>query len=437
MRRTIYQDLLGWKRAKARKPLILKGARQVGKTYSLKEFGAVEFAHCHHFDFIKDKKLKTVFEGDTDPLAIIKKLEIQYDKKIDPARDLIIFDEIQDCPNALTSLKYFCDDLKNSFVIGSGSFLGVSLSAEPYPVGKIKTLKMYPMTFFEFLRGLGREPLLNAILEGTQGNRIDLSVHEKALEYLKFYFITGGLPEIVNEFKNSHSDLAGSFIKVREMQFEMLDNYQNDMSKHAGKINALKIQAVFQDVPVQLARENKNTTKFVFKDVLTSRSNYEQLEDPIMWLEKSGLIFKVPVCNRAAQPLKAYTTHNHFKLYLFDVGLLGAMTGLEPKTIFNYDFGSYKGYFVENYVLQELTSSLEAPVYSWKENTSEVEFLIALSGEITPVEVKAGINKKAKSLKVFMDKYSPKKSFLVSGHTISLKNKGVSYLPLYAVSAIG
>ena len=434
MDRNIYKDLLSWKSDKKRKPLLIKGARQVGKTYILTAFGKNEFINFHHFDFTKNKELKKIFEGSLDPLEIIKKIKIQYEININPEKDLIIFDEIQECPNALTALKYFCDDLNGSYIISSGSFLGVNLSSEAYPVGKIKTITLYPMSFFEFLEGLEKKLLLNEIIHGIKNNSISLTVHDKTFEYLKYYFITGGLPEVVQTFKDTCSDLANSFLKVRELQAEILDNYLNDMSKHAGKTNAVKIQSVFNNIPIQLARENKFNSKFVFKDVLPGRSNYQHLEDPILWLEKSGLIHKILICKKAELPLKAHTNHNKFKLYLFDIGLLGHMVGLEPKTIYNYSYGSYKGYFAENYVIQELAVSFNKDFYSWQEGTSEIEFLTAIAGEIIPIEVKAGINKKAKSLTVYLSRYHPNKSYLISGDQISLSNSGLSFLPLYATS---
>ncbi|OGQ07074.1 MAG: hypothetical protein A3G32_03765 [Deltaproteobacteria bacterium RIFCSPLOWO2_12_FULL_40_28] len=432
MKRCFYQDLLRWKSSGQRKPLIVKGARQVGKTYLLTRFGQKEFKNYHHFDFTKNRKLASVFDDGLDALEIIKRLEIQYEQKINVAEDLIIFDEIQECPRAITALKYFCDDLKKSYVVASGSFLGLSLSLDPYPVGKVKTLTLYPMSFFEFLEGLEKTRLLEEIIHGTPKGVLSKTVHEKAWEYLKYFFITGGLPEVVQTFKNHSHNMLTALTMVRELQSEILDNYFSDMAKHAGKTNAVKIQAVFNNVPIQLARENRTSQKFVFKDVLSTRSNYEQLEDPIEWLVKAGFVYKVSICKRAESPLKAYTDPNKFKLFLFDVGLLGLMVGLAPKNIFSYDYGSYKGYFAENYVLGELLPTLNQGLTSWQEGMSEIEFLMECAGQIIPIEVKAGINKKAKSLGVFTKCYHPKQAFLVSGNPLSLNKKGLSFVPLYS-----
>ncbi|MBI2340864.1 MAG: ATP-binding protein [Deltaproteobacteria bacterium] len=436
MKRHLYQYLLNWKASDQRKPLLLKGARQVGKTYLLTAFGQKEFPHYHHFDFTKDKKLGAVFADSLDPLEIIRRLEIKYDLKIDADRDLIILDEIQECPRAITALKYFCDDFNNSTVIGSGSFLGLTLSPDAYPVGKVKTVTLYPMSFFEFLEGLEKTNLLGEIIRGIPKSNISKTVHEKAWEYLKYFLITGGLPEIVQTFKDHADSLPQALHKVRELQSEILDNYTSDIAKHCGKTNAIKINAVFNNVPLQLARENKTSQKFMFKDVLPTRSNYEHLEDPIEWLIKAGLIYKTPICKRAESPLKAYTDHNKFKLFLFDVGLLGAMVGLEPKHILDYDYGGYKGYFAENYVVGELASALHPSLFSWQEGTSEIEFLVEIGGQIIPIEVKAGINKKAKSLRVFLERYHPRHSFLISGNPVELKKTGLSCLPHYATALL-
>lgn len=436
MKRALYHELLGWKTGKNKKPLVLKGISRVGKSYLLKAFAQKEFKVCHFFDFIKDKTLKTIFEGTLDPKEIIKRLEIQYEIKINPTHNLIVFDEIQECPRALTSLEYFCDELDSAFIIASGKFLGAGLIKESYPAGKVKPLNLSPMTFFEFLEGLEKNALLDALKQGIAKNNISLTVHQKAFEYLKYYFITGGLPQVVKEFKDNSHDLAKAFSKVRILQAEILDHYLNNITKYAGKISALKIQTLFQNIPHQLARTDKGASKFIFKGVLPTRSNFEHLESSLFWLEKSGLIQKVPLCTGARPPLWSHTSHNKFKAYLFDTGLLGLMVDLEPKTIYGSDFNNYKGYFAENFVVQELSSALKNQLYSWQENTSEIEFLLNHSDQVVPIEVKTSINKKAKSLNVFKMKYKPQKSYLLSGHELLLKDSGHSYLPVYLASQL-
>lgn len=437
MRRSLYQKLLEWKTQSQRKPLLLKGARQVGKTFLLKSFGELEFKNHFHFDFIKEPSLNEVFEDSLKPSEIIQQLNIRYELNIDLSKDLIIFDEIQACPKAVTALKYFCEDCPQAYVVGSGSFLGISLTQNPYPVGKVQTEMLYPMNFFEFLEGLAQDDLKQFLIKGFQKKRIPPAIHAKVFEYLKYYFITGGLPEVVQTFKKQYQqNLNLAFESVRTLQDELIRNYRNDMAKHSGKVNAVKIQSVFDHVPLQLARENKNAPKFVFKGVLPNNSNYRNLEDPITWLVKAGLIYKVLICKKATPPLKAYSDENKFKLYLFDVGLLGAMTDLKSKDIYSYDYGSYKGFFAENFFLQEFYSYFQKDIYSWNEGTSEIEFLTDLQEGITPIEVKAGINTKAKSLKVFIQKYQPHKSYLFSLERLERHDQGLNYVPLYLVSQI-
>ena len=408
----------------------------MGKTYILNKFGKEKFANYHHFDFSQKKTLFNAFEGNLDPDEIILNLEIQNNIEIDINKDLIIFDEIQDCPKALTSLKHFFEKYPDSFIISSGSFLGTTLSEEPYPVGTVRPMSLYPMTFFEFLRGMEQGKLLSAIINGTEKGLLSPAIHETAFKFFKYYLITGGLPQVVQEFKDGFTKLSKAFHKVRELQQELLDSYQNDIAKYSGKINAIKINSVFDSVPIQLARENKTSKKFVFKGVLPRHSKFNQLEEPIQWLIKAGLIYKVPICKKALAPLKAYTDHNLFNLYLFDIGILGVMVDLKPAEIFNYNYGSYKGYFAENFVIQELTPSLKQALYSWKEGQSEIEIVLNLNSGITPVEVKAGINTKAKSLKVFNEKYAPQRSFLISGEEMNIRKKGKSFLPLYCSSLL-
>ncbi len=433
MERKNYQQLVKWKSALKRKPLLIKGARQVGKTFLLNFFGQNNFKRVHFFDFAADRAIHFAFRDGLIPEEIIKKLEVEKNIDIDLANDLLVFDEIQECPLAISSLKYFCESKTSNFVIASGSFLGISLNESSFPVGKIQTITMYPMTFEEFLIANDQLKLLKLIQEGVRANNISETVHNKAFEFLKYYFITGGLPEVVKLFIDNFSKINSAFNQVRELQRELFNNYLQDISKHSGKINAIKIQAVFENVPIQLAFENKSINRFVFKDVLSSKSNFEQLEEPIEWLIKTGLINRFYVCKQAQHPLKGYTDMNKFKLHLFDIGILGHMLSLRPREIMSYDYGSYKGYFAENFVTQELTATLKEEFYSWQEGTSEIELLAELPWGITPIEVKSGINTKAKSLKVFVEKYSPARSFLFSGNKLNIKQTGQSLLPLYAL----
>ena len=428
MRRNIIQQLIDWKEAKERKVLLLQGARQTGKTYILKVFARSEFKKFHYFDFMSNAELCKIFDDNLDTARILQDLELFVNDDIDINNDLIIFDEIQECPRALTSLKYFTQNYPKSFICGSGSFLGLSLTESSFPVGKVSRKTLYPMTFEEFLIALDQEQIVKLFPIISHETKISEFTHQKIWDYYKFYMITGGLPEVVKLFRDNRQHLNKTFTAIRELQKELFDSYLDDISKHSGAIKSIRIQAVLKNIPIQLAQENKSTKKFVFKDVLPNASRYSTLEGPIEWLIKSGLTIKVPVCSKAEFPLQAYANEKRFKLYLFDVGILGAILNLSPRVIYDYNYGNYKGYFAENLVLQELTAAWNKTFYSWAKNTSEVEFLIDVDNKIIPIEVKAGTNTKAKSLKVYKDLYSPEKTFLLSGNPIK-NNKNM--LPLY------
>ena len=431
MKRKISSTLIAWKNSSHRKPLLLQGARQVGKTYCLLEFGRKEFSRVHLLDFMEQPSLSNLFEQDLQPERIIRDLSIMIDMDIDVQQDLIIFDEIQQCPKALTALKYFAQKMDSAYIVASGSLLGIGLSSDSFPVGKIERKHLYPMDFEEFLEAVGELHLLKLWRNASVTNPIAEPLHRKLWEQFKQFMITGGLPDIVKQFSEKKSSLAEAFSATRALQKKLIKDYLDDIAKHSGKLKAVRIEAVFKNIPIQLAREQDGIKKFVFKDVLTETSRYSQLEAPIEWLIKAGLIIRVPMCETVLLPLSAYADEKRFKLYLFDIGILGAMLNLAPSTIFSYDYGSYKGYFSENIVLNEMTSHSENRVYSWHRNSAEVEFLIERDGEIIPIEVKAGISTKAKSLKVYIDRYTPKTSILLSGRAIiSLQNRHLNS-PLY------
>ena len=417
-----------------RKPLLLQGARQVGKTYCLERFGQKEFSNYHIFDFMENPALNKVFDPDLKPERILRDLGILNDIDIDINRDLVIFDEIQQCPKALTSLKYFAQELPAAYIAASGSLLGLGLSNESFPVGKISRVKLYPMNFDEFLEALKQERLVELISSLSLKQTLIEPLHQKIWTFFKYYMITGGLPEAVKLFREKINTPAEGFSLVRKLQKALLKDYIDDIAKHSGKIKSVKIEAVFKNIPIQLARESGGIKKFVFKDVLSNASRYSVLEAPIEWLIKAGLVIKVPICTRSLFPLQAYSEEKRFKLYMFDSGILGCMLDLSPKIIFSYNYGSYKGYFAENIVLTELTSHFDKIIYSWSKNNSEIEFLIEHNEDIIPIEVKAGINTKAKSLRVYIEKYSPKNAILFSGRPIISKDKIKTQLPLYLAS---
>jgi len=323
MKRTIYNSLRNWKLKKDRKPLVLNGARQVGKTYILKEFGENEFINYHHFDFDKDaRRLAPLFDAGLSPGDLLANLSIFAGKKITPD-DLLIFDEIQSCPRALTSLKYFCDEMPGINICAAGSLLGVSLSGEAFPVGKVDMLNLYPMNFEEFLMAGDHEMLLDSFRNALVVGAVPPAAHDKLCDIMKRYYVVGGLPQAVKAYYDN-ADPACGMAQARELQKNLIDGYTRDFSKHAGRVNALHIQRVFENVPAQLSGHvDDSTTRYRFKDVIPGKKGYADLEGPIDWLVKAGLIIKTHVCERAAIPLQSFCKPNMFRLYVFDIGLLG------------------------------------------------------------------------------------------------------------------
>ena len=432
MYRKFSKKLKKWKDQKTRKPMVVEGARQVGKTFCLEQFGTNEFPDHHIFDFMENPSLKDSFKKDLNPDRIIRDLSLIAGKDINPEKELVIFDVIQECPEALTSLKYFCQKKPEAFIAASGSLLGLSLSNNSFPVGKIEREFLNPMDFDEFLIACKEEKLATFLKTISQDETISAAIHQKVWEYYKFFMITGGLPEVVKNFVLKKDSINEAFTAVRNIQKNIIKDYIDDISKHSGKIKSLKIKAVFNNIPIQLAKETNGIKKFVFKDVLSENSRYSNLEAPIEWLVKAGLVVKVPILKKIEIPLLAMSDEKKFKLYLFDCGILGCMLDLSPEIIFTQDYGSYKGYFAENIVLQELVKTFDSKqIYSWHSNSSEIEFVFEHKGQIIPVEVKSGINTKAKSLKHFIDKYSIKNAFLFSGQDAQNYKGVVKKLPLY------
>lgn len=431
MNRALMAQLDQWRIRESRKPILLEGARQVGKTYLLEQFGSQRFPAYHRFDFVEEPDLASIFDADLRPERLLRDLGLARDTDIDPQRDLLIFDEIQRCPKALASLKYFAERMPEAFVCGSGSLLGLGLSDDLFPVGKTEHLHLHPMTFREFLLGMGCEKLEEAWASMSVHEPLPELIHRKLWEHFKYYLITGGLPEVVDAFSKGRERLTETFARVRALQKGLIADYLNDMAKHSGKLESVRIEAVFRSVPVQLARETTGVHKFVFRGVLPTASRYSMLQGPIAWLLKAGLIHKVAITSQVELPLDASTNERRFKLYLFDVGILGAMLELNPKTIFSYDYGHYKGYFAENAVLQELVARWQAVPHCWQSNTSEIEFLLDIDGEAVPIEVKAGVNAKAKSLKVFREKYHPSRTLLLTAGQARMLGEGHAHLPLY------
>ncbi len=423
MKRELLQQLINWKNSSYRKPLILKGVRQVGKTYLLRSFGEKYFAATHYFNFESSPKLGDLFQASLDPKHIIKELSFFCNENIDSAKDLIIFDEIQDCPRALTSLKYFQENMQELALCSAGSLLGLQMNPISFPVGKVNFLSLYPLTFQEFLLALNETQLYELLRSLSLDDKIPKMAHDRLWERLKHYFIVGGLPECVSIFVENESSLFAAFQKVRQRQKELLVSYYADIAKHSGKVNSMHIDRIWDSIPSQLARNQTGTAdRFRFSGIIPGVDKYSRIANAVDWLENAGLIIKVSIVNSGRLPSSAYVKENFFKLYLFDVGILGAMSNLDPKTVLDYDYGSYKGYFAENFVAQEFSCKAEARLFSWVQGNYEIEFLRQIEDKIIPVEVKSGWVTKAKSLDVYYKKYSPEYKCIFSAGEMMIDN---------------
>jgi len=432
MKRTVTDYLNRWKSSAGRKPLILRGARQVGKTYILKEFGEAAFPRCHYVNFEKDERLGRIFERDLNPVRILDELQFYLDRPIDRRLDLVIFDEIQRSPKALTSLKYFAEEMPEMALSAAGSLLGVALQPDSFPVGKVQFLEMHPLSFDEFLDGAGKERLAALVREHDESRPFPETAHEQLWDLWKRYLVVGGLPEAVNVYRERQENLYEAVQAVRKVQQDLLDAYLADMAKHSGKSNALHIERLWRSVPAQLARaQNGSAGKFKLREGIPGIRGYERLSAPLDWLECAGLLIRTPIIESSGVPLSGYVKENRFKLYFFDVGMLGAVSGIAPATFLNYDFGSYQGYVAENFVVQELRAAGDKNLYCWQGRTAEVEFLLEREGEIVPVEVKSGWVTQSKSLKVYMERYRAARAFVLSANN-TRHGGAVRHLPLYA-----
>lgn len=436
MKRQYYRKLQEWAADGHKKPLMLRGVRQCGKTYLLKHFGANEFPNVHSFNFEKEPELADVFQSNLQPQRIIDLLSFHQNRAINIKEDLVIFDEIQAIPRALTSLKYFQEDMPELALCCAGSLLGIHLNDESYPVGKVQTDYLYPFSFVEFLRAIDENFSADLIESCDANTTIPTLVHERIWERLKWYFIVGGLPEAVQCFVNNKDNLFVAFEKVREIQSQLLSDYYSDIAKHSGKVNAMHIDRIWRSIPNQLASSMDGSSKrFKFNGIIDGIDRYNRLANTFDWLENAGLIIKVPIIQTIEQPLSAYTEDSRFKLYVFDVGILGALSGLSPKTILDYQYGTYKGYFAENFVAQEFYSTNCKDVYAWQDGRAEVEFVRNIDGDILPIEVKSGQVTHAKSLQKFVEKYSSKYRTIMSGRLFKIDSRnGVHCYPLYLAS---
>ncbi len=433
MKRIIENELIAWKNNKARKPLILRGARQVGKTYILREFGKNFFLKFHYLNFEENPEICKIFEADFNPKRIISEISILLRQNIKMEKDLIIFDEIQFCPKAITSLKYFYEEFPESFIASAGSLLGIHFLKEisSFPVGKVEFLNMFPMNFEEFLEAVETNKLFEFYENFKPDKTYSDFIHEKLWNNLKIYFITGGMPEIVNLYKEKKELDYKLFENIRKKQKDIAIGYESDIAKYSGKINSMNIIRLMKNIPQQLSKTiDKEYKRFKFKNVIPGKKGYSSISSIIDWLINAGLVLKANIVNEAKSPLKAFSKENMFKLYPFDIGYLGILSGLDPSLIIDYSYGSYKGYFAENYILQQLYSVGIEDVFSWQRRTAEIEFLIENRGMIIPIEVKAGYKTRSKSLGVYIERYNPPLSIKFTGKKF-FRNNNILNIPLY------
>jgi len=427
MERDLMLDLIQWKNKSNRKPLILKGARQVGKTWLMKEFGKKHYKYTAYVNFDNNERMKEIFESDYDIQRILMAINIETGVKLLPAETLIIFDEIQEAPRALASLKYFYENAPEYSIIAAGSLLGVAIhKGVSFPVGKVDSLELNPLSYREFLKAVGEEGLVK-LLQSKDYSLIS-SFKDKYIEWLKKYYYIGGMPEVVENFINNKD-----FYEVRYIQKQIIEMYENDFSKHTPDNELPRIRMVWNSIPMQLAKENK---KFFFGKIKEG-ARAKDFELAIEWLLDCGLIKKVYKVTKPNMPLKAYMDFSSFKLYLLDVGLLGALSDLDAKTIIdgNLIFTEFKGALTEQYVLQQLIADTSYKPYYFTENKSEgeIDFIIQKGSQIVPIEVKAEENLKAKSLKVYCEKYQPAEAIRTSMSDYR-KQSWLTNIPLYCIS---
>lgn len=422
--RSIIEDLRSWKERPDRKPLILKGARQTGKTWILEHFGHTDFEHVASFNFDKDESLNEIFDNTKDPERIVQQLKLHTDNPILPHKTLIIFDEIQECNKALNALKYFCEDAPEYTVVAAGSLLGGELSkGDSFPVGKVEFLELYPLTFKEFLN-VNDEKLYQFVEELSVIEPLPQIVVDKLTEFYRQYLIVGGMPAAVKAFMENR----GMEAVKREQRF-ILDAYSLDFSKHADKKDIPRIISVWNSIPSQLAKENR---KFIYKMVKPG-ARARDYEDALLWLENAGLIYRVFCCSKPFLPLKSYDDLSAFKIYLSDVGLLRELAGLPAEVVLsgNVTYTEFKGALAENYVLQSLVCQLEIlPRYWASVGKAEVDFVIQMGIDIVPVEVKSDTRLGGKSLSVYDLNYKP--AYKVRYSLNNLKKDGnLINIPLY------
>ncbi|MBP5469203.1 MAG: ATP-binding protein [Candidatus Riflebacteria bacterium] len=426
MLRFATEKLIEWKNSTNRKPLVLKGARQVGKTWLMKEFGSKYYRNFVYCNFDEEKELKSIFENNKNPNRIIELLSMLFNSKIEPQKSLIIFDEIQECPEALNSLKYFNENANDYHLIAAGSLLGTLLSKpKSYPVGKINLLNINPLTFDEFL--LATDKGLYDYYSSIQKNqKIEEIFHNKLLEIYHYYLIIGGMPESVSAWITEKDPK-----KILQIQKELNEIYENDFSKHNGKINSGRLLMVFRSIVSQLAKENQ---KFVYGAVREG-GRARDFEEAIEWLVSAGMINRVYNISKPEHPIAAFDKLDSFKLYLFDTGLLKYKAGIDNSSILLKTDYQFKGALVENFVLQQLKENFEILPRYYATRYGEIDFVIQNGSNIVPIEVKAGTNKSATTFKKYIKKNNPDLAIRFSEMNYVTDGK-ITNIPLYLASAI-
>ena len=429
MYRIAIEKLYKWKNNKRRKPLIIEGARQVGKTWLMKEFGKQAYADTVYINFDSNSRMANLFSADLDTDRLIMGLELYAGRKINPENTLLIFDEVQEVPRALASLKYFYENAPQYHIVCAGSLLGIALhQGTSFPVGKVDFLKLYPLSFSEFLMATGNERF--AELLKNKDYEMITSFKQTYIDALKHYYFVGGMPEAVQSFAESKD-----FNEVRAIQKRILAAYEQDFSKHAPNEIVPKIRMLWNSIPSQLARENK---KFIY-GLVREGGRAREYETAIMWLSDCGLVHKVSRVNAAGIPLKAYEDLKAFKLFIVDVGLLGCMTGLRQRTLLDGDdlFVEFKGALTEQYVCQQLKTIEDLGVYYYTNDrgSCEIDFVVDTGEQIVPIEVKAETNLRAKSLKTYRERFEPELSVRTSMADYK-KEDWLLNLPLYAIEQI-
>lgn len=430
MYRMAMENLLAWKQSRRRKPLIIEGARQVGKTWLMKEFGRQAYGDTVYINFDSNARMAELFASDLDTKRLVLGLELYAGRKIDPENALLIFDEVQEVPRALAALKYFCEDAPQYHIVCAGSLLGIALHrGTSFPVGKVDFLKLYPLSFQEFLMAIGKKQF-SELLDQQDFSMIT-SFRETYADALKQYYFVGGMPEAVESFAENQD-----FNEVRQIQKRILAAYEQDFSKHAPNEVVPRLRMLWNSIPAQLAKENK---KFIY-GLVREGARAKDYETALLWLSDCGLVHRVSRVNTPGIPLRAYADMKAFKLFVLDVGLLGCMTGLHQRTLLdgNALFVEFKGALTEQYVCQQLKTlaDLELCYYTNDRGSCEVDFVVDTGGRVMPLEVKAETNLRAKSLKTYREKFSPELAIRTSMADYR-KEDGLVNLPLYAIGQIG